>query len=84
MREELEQLIDQIESARIIACALFEQYCNKKMWARALFFQVIRDVLNDFKSSISVVIAEEDMYESSVNVINGDSTQCQQTRKHSS
>ncbi len=45
--ESLAMLLDYIESARIIAGAKFEYYCNQKNYGKALIFMGLRDNLDN-------------------------------------
>ena len=45
--ESLAMLLDYIESARIIAGAKFENYCNQENYGKALIFMGLRDNLDN-------------------------------------
>lgn len=47
-----EILIDEIETARITAGAIFEELANNKEYDRAVLYQVIRDTLEQYKKAL--------------------------------
>lgn len=54
--DNIKELIDEIEVARIYSGALFEQYCNDGDYNKAVVFQIIRDSLREYNRALASLL----------------------------
>lgn len=54
--DQIKELIDEIETARIFSGALFEQFANEKEYDKAVIFQMVRDTLREQKTALEQLI----------------------------
>ena len=54
--DDIRELIDEIEVARIYSGALFEQYCNDGDHNKAFFFRIIRDSLREYNRALTSLV----------------------------
>ena len=55
--EKIKQLLDSLETSRIIAGAIFEEYANDSDYESALLFQLVRDNIEQQKIAAENMLA---------------------------
>lgn len=65
--QRIEELIDAVETARIIAGAEMNALCNEREYKKAVIFETTRDMLAKIGAAVSIVAAVEKALETGGN-----------------
>lgn len=63
----IEELVDAVETARIIAGAEMNALCNEREYKKAAIFETTRDMLSKMGAALSIVAAVEKALETGGN-----------------